>query len=82
MKGSKVSSKGQVTLPIEARKHLNIQPGVRVRFVLEKDSIRIVPVESGIETLRGTIEVSEPQDFKVVRHQAMKELANERNTHH
>ncbi|NLJ48896.1 MAG: AbrB/MazE/SpoVT family DNA-binding domain-containing protein, partial [Candidatus Atribacteria bacterium] len=42
MKGSKVSSKGQVTLPIEARKHLNIQPGVRVRFVLEKNSIRIV----------------------------------------
>ena len=82
MKGSKVSSKGQITLPIEARKHLNIQPGVRVRFVLEEDCIRIVPVENGIEALRGTIQVSEPQDFKVVRHQAMKELTHERNTHH
>ena len=48
MKGSKVSSKGQITLPIEARKHLNIQPGVRVRFVLEEDCIRMVPVENGI----------------------------------
>jgi len=82
MKGSKVSSKGQITLPIEARKHLNIQPGVRVQFVLEKDSIRIVPVENGIEALRGTIQVGKPQDFKVVRQQTMKEIANERNTHH
>jgi antitoxin PrlF len=82
MKGSKVSNKGQITIPIEARKHLNIQPGVRVRFVLEKDCIRIIPVESGIEGLRGTIQVSKPQDFKVVRQQAMKEIANERNTHH
>ena len=45
------SRKGQITIPIEARKHLNMQPGVRVQFVLEKDSIRIVPVENGIEEM-------------------------------
>lgn len=75
---AKVSSKGQITLPAEVRKQLNIHPGVRVQFVIEKDSVRILLVEGGIETLRGAVPASEPQDFKAVRHQAMEERISEK----
>ncbi|MEW6572381.1 MAG: AbrB/MazE/SpoVT family DNA-binding domain-containing protein [Bacillota bacterium] len=75
---AKVSRKGQITLPAEVRKVLNLRPGARVRFVVEKDAARIVPVEGGIESLRGAVKVSAPQDFKAARHQAMEERTREK----
>jgi len=42
---ARLSRKGQVTLPAEVRKLLNVRSGARVRFVVEKDAARILPVE-------------------------------------
>lgn len=77
---AKISKKGQITLPAEVRKLLNLSPGARVRFVIEKDSARILPVEGGIEALKGAVKVSAPQDFKAARHRAMEERSREKYT--
>ncbi len=76
---AKISKKGQITLPAEVRKLLNLRPGARVRFVVEKDAARILPAEGGIETLKGTVKVSAPQDFKAARHKAMEERSREKS---
>jgi len=44
-----------------------------VRFVIEKNAARILPAEGGIESLKGAVKVSAPQDFKAARHKAMEE---------
>ncbi|MEW6446518.1 MAG: AbrB/MazE/SpoVT family DNA-binding domain-containing protein [Bacillota bacterium] len=76
---TKISKKGQITLPAEVRKLLNLRPGRRVRFIIEKDTARILPAEGGIETLKGTVKVSAPQDFKAARHKAMEERSREKS---
>jgi len=35
----KVTTKGQVTIPMEIREQLNIRPGAEVDFVLEGDAV-------------------------------------------
>jgi AbrB family looped-hinge helix DNA binding protein len=41
---STVSSKGQVTIPIEIRRSLGLRDGDKVRFVAEKGTVSIRPV--------------------------------------
>lgn len=42
----KISSKGQVTVPIAVRKRLGVQAGDRIQFVSEKGRIVVKPVRS------------------------------------
>jgi antitoxin PrlF len=39
---SKISSKGQITLPIEVRRRLGVKEGERVKFVADEDGRTIV----------------------------------------
>jgi AbrB family looped-hinge helix DNA binding protein len=43
-KQSKITSKGQITVPIEIRRILGVQPGDRLLFESDDDGIRIRPV--------------------------------------
>jgi antitoxin PrlF len=52
---SSVSSKGQITLPIEIRKRLGIEPGDKVSFSLEEDSVRVVPAGSRLAAGYGVV---------------------------
>ena len=45
----RVTSKGQVTIPIEIRRQFGLDEGTEVEFVIDGDVVRIVPVE-GSET--------------------------------
>ena len=56
----KVTTKGQVTIPMEIREQLNIQPGAEVEFVVEGNVVKMVPVKRAnlhgrriVERLRG-----------------------------
>ena len=73
-----VSKKGQVTLPAEVRQYLNIKPKTDVYFVIENGSVRLIPAEKGIESLKGVIKTKGLQNFKDARNYTMGELANER----
>jgi antitoxin PrlF len=51
-----VTSKGQVTIPVEIRNRLGIEPGSRLVFVIDDDgrvALRVAEYPT-IESLRGT----------------------------
>lgn len=77
---AKLSKKGQITLPAEVRKVLNLRYGARVRFVIKEDGVRIIPGDPGIESLQGTVNVPAPQDFKAARRRVMEERTREEST--
>lgn len=69
---SKVSKKGQLTLPIGIRRKYNISKASYVRIVELEDGIKLVPVnQGGIKSLKGVVQVSREQDFKAIRNQVM-----------
>jgi antitoxin PrlF len=65
---AKVTSKGQVTLPVELRTRLGIEPGDRVVFVEQADGSFALRVRSGtFAELRGVLsgKIAPPTDEQV-----------------
>jgi antitoxin PrlF len=52
---SRMTSKGQVTVPAELRRELGLQPGDRVEFVRENGTIRVRKAESIVMKLAGSV---------------------------
>jgi antitoxin PrlF len=52
---SRMTSKGQVTVPAELRRELGLKPGDRVEFVRENGSIQVRKAESIVERLVGAV---------------------------
>ncbi len=54
-KQSKITSKGQITVPIEIRRLLGVREGDRLLFESDGDGVRIRPVrsKSGLAKYRG-----------------------------
>jgi AbrB family looped-hinge helix DNA binding protein len=52
---AKVTSKGQVTVPVEIRRYLGLKPGEHLRFEPQADGIRLVRevAENPFEKWRG-----------------------------
>ena len=60
MMDATLSSKGQITLPKEARERLNLKPGSKVRFFFTPDGeLMLLPVKL-ITALKGGIPYSGP----------------------
>lgn len=54
MPASRITSKGQVTIPKATRSALGVRPGDRVRFVHQEDgTVLIEPETVDVRTLRG-----------------------------
>jgi AbrB family looped-hinge helix DNA binding protein len=56
----RITSKGQVTIPIEIRERLGLLPGTEVEFLVDGDAVRLVRTKEGhgrgrtiVERLRG-----------------------------
>lgn len=72
---STISSKGQITLPVEVRKHLGVSINDRVEFVIEPTGeVRVTHVKyPDIQSLRGIAgKLKQPLSFK-----QMREIAHE-----
>ncbi len=51
-----VTSKGQVTIPIEARKKLRIRPGTKLEFIIRDDGrLEIIPLAGSVRSLKGAV---------------------------
>ena len=53
MRDATLTSKGQVTIPVEVRRRLGLLPGDHIGFVIEGDEVRLVRKESNIEAAFG-----------------------------
>lgn len=52
---SSVTTKGQVTIPIELREKLGIKPGDRVGFVAEGERVLLLRQETAVEAVFGLV---------------------------
>jgi AbrB family looped-hinge helix DNA binding protein len=53
---STVTSKGQVTIPVEARRKLRIGPGTRLQFVVREDgTMEVIPLAESVKSLKGMV---------------------------
>lgn len=57
---SKVSSKGQVTIPIEVRRLLGVQPEDKVAFVVEEGNVQLKRTGSVVDRTAGALKSHEP----------------------
>ncbi|MGH2560942.1 MAG: AbrB/MazE/SpoVT family DNA-binding domain-containing protein [Thermomicrobiales bacterium] len=70
---SSVSPKGQVTIPLEIRKRLDIKPKDRVIFRLDGDTIRIESAKSALAAAYRSVPALNPprtwQEIKEIAHE-------------
>jgi antitoxin PrlF len=57
MTSATVTSKGQVTIPVDVRTHLGLATGDRIEFILNEDTGRyeVVPATRSVTALKGII---------------------------
>ena len=53
---STVTSKGQVTIPVEARRSLRIRPGTKLEFIIRSDGrLEVIPLVGSLKSLKGAV---------------------------
>jgi len=75
---SVLSSKGQMTIPKEVRKALNLQPSEKVIIVVEGNHAIIQPLKGNLLDIGGSVKITDrekPIDFKKVREEVKKRVA-------
>lgn len=73
-----LTSKGQMTIPKEVRKALNLKPSEKVIIVVEGNQAVIKPLRGNILDIGGSIRIADkgkPIDFKKVREEVKKRVA-------
>jgi AbrB family looped-hinge helix DNA binding protein len=74
---SKIGRRGQMTLPNAVRNWLNLKEGDRVAFVRRGDEVIVQPMTRTLLDMRGSVPVSEPQDFEAIHEEVTKRHARE-----
>ncbi len=73
-----LTSKGQMTIPKEVRKALNLKPSEKVIIVVEGDQAVIRPLRGNILDIGGSIRIPDkekPIDFHKVRESVKKRVS-------
>lgn len=76
---SRLTKKGQVTLPAEIRRLLGVAPRDQVAFVVEGDQVRLTPATSVVARTAGMLRSEQPplspREEKAAAEEAMAEEA-------
>lgn len=65
---SRLTSKGQTTIPLAVRKALELGPHDRLVYEIEDDKVTIRPMKGDIFQYKGSIEPKQrPEDFHEIR---------------
>jgi len=73
-----LTKKSQITLPKQVREFLGVKPGEQITFVIEDNSVKIIPVKSKLEENFGKVKpIQKPEHFKQIREFVEKEIAEE-----
>jgi antitoxin PrlF len=78
-----LTSKGQVTIPKDVRKALNLKPSEKVIVVVEGEHAILKPLKGNILDLGGSIKIQEkekPVHFQKVRGEVQKRIAKKAAT--
>jgi len=66
---SKITTKGQVTLPKEIRSFLNVKPSDRINFVIEEGTVILKPVKT-LKDFKGSVQAKKKTNIREERKQA------------
>jgi len=75
---SVLSSKGQMTIPKEVRKALNLRPSEKVIIVVEGNRAILQPLKGNLLDIGGSVKITDrekPIEFKKVREEVKKRVA-------
>lgn len=50
-----ITKRGQVTIPAEVQRELDLHPGDKVRFIVENGQVHLAPTEFTIDTVFGSV---------------------------
>jgi len=73
-----LTSKGQMTIPKEVRKALNLRPSEKVIVVVEGNQAILKPLRGNLLDLGGSVKIPEkekPIEFRKVREELKKKMA-------
>ena len=69
-----VTRKGQVTIPVEIRRKLGIEPRDQVSFHVEGDKVYLRVERDTLESAYGAVSpLQRPEDFQALRDQAIED---------
>jgi antitoxin PrlF len=75
---TKLTQKGQVTIPAEIRSRLGLKPKDIVRFEIEGDEVKLKPATSRLlEGFGAVIPSNKPEDWRKVRWEVEGTIAEE-----
>ncbi len=72
-----LTSKGQMTIPKEIRRALNLKPEQKVAIVVEDDHAVIKPLKGDILDIGGTVKVpavERPSNFRRIREEVKRQV--------
>lgn len=76
MIGSKLTAKGQTTIPKEIRDYLGLRPGDRVIFIRKNSEVVVQGLKQTLLDLRGSVKARrQPEDFAKVRQKVKRQIA-------
>ena len=67
----KVGRRGQISIPRNIRQTLNLQEGDRLAFIQRGNEVILQPLHQTLKDFRGSVPVSELQDFKAIRQEVL-----------
>lgn len=71
-----VTTKGQVTIPVEIRRALDMNPGDKIVFRVTDDTVELQPAPMSLEDTFGAVQPqNRPEDFDALRDTAVEEHA-------
>ena len=76
MHTARLTSKGQVTIPMFIRSILGIKSGDEIGFVLDQDKIEVIKM-GNVSDFYGSIKVKGVQNFKHIRKTVKKKVTGE-----
>lgn len=74
-----LTAKGQMTIPKEIRKALNLKPEQRVSIVIEDDHAVIKPLTGNILDIGGTVKPpagDRPSDYRKIREEVKEDIGS------
>ena len=74
---ARVTSKGQVTIPRDVRKKLNLKKGSLIAFVLKEQRAELVVIDDDVMALKGSVRVRGRQDFDAIEAEVEERIAQD-----
>ena len=75
---TRVTQKGQVTIPLDIRRKLGLKPKDVVRFEVERDGVKLTLAPSKVLASFGAVEpLARPEDWQAVRREMEERMAED-----